>query len=193
MIFLGVDVGQASDPSALVGVRVREGRVVVAGAEERALGERYAELIAAVDDRCRCVEQHGQRVVPVVDATGVGRPVLEGLRQIRPDSVGITITAGTRHGGVWPDWRVPKRLLVHTAAAGMESGEVELPDRDRWPVLHDQIRSLRHKRRGRVEASGAGHDDLVLSWLYAVYAVQIMRHPGLEQRLKVRGHGVVAA
>ena len=79
--------------------------------ERYPLGTPYPTIIAGVKDRMATPALRGATLI--VDATGVGRPVVDLFRAARLTPVPVTITGGdtvtrTRDGY----WHVPKRDLV---------------------------------------------------------------------------------
>jgi hypothetical protein len=120
--------------------------------------------------------------VMVVDATGVGLPVLDMIRERYRAAVGVLITGGdTESRGDGNVHRVPKRSLVSHLQVALESGRLkvarELPLAG---TLATEMRGFRVRltQTGR-EAYGndvteslwreADHDDLVLSVALAVW------------------------
>lgn len=190
-IVVGVDVGQARDPSAVVGLAHDTGAWRVGLVQSRPLGESYSHLVDAVAALVDALQPAD--VLTVWDATGVGRPVLEQVQHhdtLGPSALGVTITSGSRVTGGWPHWRVPKRAMVHVATAAVESGDVAMPDRHEHRQLADELDALTHKGP-RVEAAGSGHDDQALAWLMAVYAAQRLHRPHRVDRLEIRRGGAV--
>ncbi len=123
MYLLGLDLGQAADYSALAIARRQEERGVssytLPWLERFPLGTSYPAIVAAVVARVRqlATQEPATPRVLVADATGVGRPVVDLLRQARPVArlVAVTITGGDAATHDGPQWRVPKRELVSTA------------------------------------------------------------------------------
>ncbi len=115
----------------------------------------------------------------VVDQTGVGRPVVDLLREAGRDPVAITIHGGDQVIRVGArEWRVPKRVLVSAVQAAMQTRRLraaaELSD---WPVLRGELVTFKAKisLTGH-DSYGAGddwreghHDDLVLSVALGVW------------------------
>src|SRR2546423_14944324 len=113
--FVGWDLGQSEDPSALAVVE----RAVFAGERDRAtwqrrlttrlalrhvdrtpLGISYPAMVERVGDVVESRELKG-RCQLAMDATGVGRPVVDMVRESRGDwgLLPVTITAGGGGGG----------------------------------------------------------------------------------------------
>jgi hypothetical protein len=105
-----------------------------------------------------------------MDATGVGAPMLDMLRQaglgcgIEP----VILTGGEKesHGG--GAWHVPKRDLISGLQTMLEKGEIELPAGYGPAVLlRRELASVgsRVGERGRVRIGRLGeeHDDLVMA------------------------------
>src|SRR5947209_16367289 len=105
VFFSGVDLGQTTDPSAVVILErtladdpEREGKKVavyeVRHLHRWRLGTGYPAIVSDVVDLFANPPLAGSTLA--VDQTGVGRPVVDMLRQARPDAYlrPITITAG---------------------------------------------------------------------------------------------------
>jgi hypothetical protein len=111
--------------------------------------------------------------VLVADATGVGRPVIEMLREALPDRIvfGITITGGsTVNPGAGPrDIRVPKKDLIAAAQLLLQTGRLavarELPLADTLiqELVTFQVR-ISAALNEQFESGREGvNDDLVLA------------------------------
>ncbi len=62
----------------------------------------------------------------MIDAPGVGRPIVDQLRAAGLDPIAVTITAGkraTRRGGMW---YLPKRVLVGVLVAAIEHDRLQI-------------------------------------------------------------------
>lgn len=141
---VGVDLGQANDPTAVaialryedpaerapahVGGSTTAPRVVAPGVtcgivhlERLKLGTTYPDVVARVQK----ILAHPQFAPPpepikgrqlrpelIVDATGVGRPVLDMMRKAGLRPIGVTVTGGDKATQDGEMWRVPKRELV---------------------------------------------------------------------------------
>jgi hypothetical protein len=105
--YLALDLGQAHDPSAIVLVerRMRNAKTpvyLVRGALRLPLGMPYPEVVARVRKIVESYEVAGKCSV-VVDATGVGAPVVDmlraaltGMRHGNLEIMAVTMTAGER-------------------------------------------------------------------------------------------------
>ncbi len=81
----------------------------------------------ALHDRLKA--DTGSAPLLVVDQTGVGRPVVDMLRDVELKPVAVTITGGdavTQDGG---DYRVPKRDLVSVVQILLDSDRLTIAER----------------------------------------------------------------
>jgi len=171
VVCVGVDLGQRQDPTALA----------VAELEER--GDRYHYLIRhlerlaldtpypAVVDRLLSIEQGLAKkkiedVTFYVDATGVGQPVIDLLRQAGLSPLVAVYITGTdkasREGG---DLRLGKALLVSRLQVLLQSERIHLPQTPEAGALVDELLNYEIKVSEDAQASfGAfrtgSHDDL---------------------------------
>ena len=183
--FVGLDLGQAQDHSAIAVVE----RSVVLGerdlttyerrevvtlklrlSERVALGTSYPAVVERVGEITGSRELAG-RCQLVVDATGVGRPVVDLLAAAR---LGcrmwpVVITGGDTENYRGGYYRVPKRDLVVQMQVAVQRGELGIA-----AGLRDGEVLLREMREMRVRVTDGGreqfgvwrsgeHDDLVLA------------------------------
>ncbi|MCJ0825958.1 hypothetical protein MQC88_08315 [Luteimonas sp. 50] len=193
-VAVGIDVGQAHDPTAIAIVsRITTDttnpglsflnpepnpRYEVQHLERLRLGMPYPAQVDHVEALlCRPpLNRMGPRVL--VDYTGVGRPVFDmfaGRHALRR-AQGVVITGGrdtTRHG---PGWSVPKGELVSKLQALLHAGELRiaasLPDA---PVLLRELQDFRvrftESGNATFNAREGAHDDLVLALALAVFGL----------------------
>jgi hypothetical protein len=197
---LGVDLGQASDYTALAGVEVVptlgvlpyvgqdeetgllvdrtmpiEGLPVtfnVRHLERFALGTEYPTVVDGVAERLRKVP--GGAVL-VVDATGVGRPVVDLLVARGLDPVAITITGGETPRIEGRHWHVPKRDLIAVLQVALQNHRMRFPGK--LAAVEDLIRELlglefKVSIAGNVTMGAwreGSHDDLVLALALACW------------------------
>jgi hypothetical protein len=136
-----------------------------------------AEVIASRLQRAELVDAE-----VMVDATGVGRPVTDLLRNAGVKHTPVLITGGAEEGGDNRFLHVPKMMLVSQLQAALHSGELKIAAG--LPEAKAFTRELQEFRASWTEAGhlrfGArqgAHDDLVLSAALAVHgAVRHRRH-----------------
>jgi len=187
MFYVGVDLGQRRDHSAIAVVERRHGGVerLVRSVVRVPLGTPYPLVVERVRDTVQHDALWGQCAL-VVDATGVGAPVVEMLRaaQLGCELCAVTITGGDqqlasgqasgRIGGM-PRYSVPKRDLMTGVQVLLERGDLRLARQ--MPGVGSLLRELRDMRvevtgpgRFRMGAEGAGqHDDLVVALALACW------------------------
>ncbi len=185
MYLLGLDLGQAADYSALAIARRQEERGVssyqMPWLERFPLGTSYPAIVAEVVARVRqlAVQEPTVLRVLVVDATGVGRPVVDLLARARPAArlVAVTITGGDTATHDGPQWRVPKRELVSTAQVFLQGRRLAiaaaLPEAATLTreLLAFQVKISAETAHDSYGAWREGsHDDLVLAVALALWA-----------------------
>src|SRR6266852_2957448 len=142
--FVGLDLGQSRNYSALAMVeraevfpdemdwvtyeRRRKRRYRVTFLERARLGTPYPDVVDRVREVMRAPALAG-RCTLVMDATGVGAPVLDLLRRadlgcgIAP----VILTGGERESRAGGLWHVPKRDLITGLQVMLEKRELGLP------------------------------------------------------------------
>ncbi len=110
----------------------------------------------------------------VVDATGVGRPVVDQLRAAGLDPVAVTITAGKAATFDGEAWRVPKVELVRTLVAAFEGNRLKVAAGLRYAkALTGELQAFQRKvtgaGRAAYGATAGAHDDLVIAVALAVW------------------------
>jgi hypothetical protein len=200
---IGLDLGQKQDFTAIAVVERAEvataeiDRVTYERIRETHFGLRYLERVKlgtsypAIVERVRQVVEGRlatERCTLVVDATGVGAPVMDMLRGARLGCaiVPVVITGGdraTQSGGIW---RVPKRDLVMGLQVMFEERELQISEKlADAATLVTELMSMRvkispagHDSYGAASGAREGpHDDLVLAVALAVW-----RAKGWERR-----------
>jgi hypothetical protein len=140
------------------------------------LGSPYPQIVADTEKLVTALQQaEAVEVKLIVDATGVGQPIIDLLADCRPRPIAATITGGTavsvtsRYAA-----SIPKRDLVMSAVSLLESGRL------RWPVgipevaiMERELKSfqMKYSKNGHetFEAERRAHDDLVLALSMAVW------------------------
>jgi len=174
--FLGLDLGQAQDYTALAVVEQKtfryEPRPVeyhVRHLERPKLGTPYPAIVERVQDLMKS-NQLLNRTALVVDETGVGAPVVDMFKKVGLRPVAITITGGNSVSAGGGGYHVPKRDLISTLQVLFQAGRLkvaaELPEAR---LLVEELLNFRVKiniktAHDSYEAWREGmHDDLVLA------------------------------
>jgi phage FluMu gp28-like protein len=180
MLYVGVDLGQRKDHSAIAVVErvdrrsayqsAEFDRVEVRHLERVPLGTPYPAVVTRVTEVLRRAQMWGQCVV-VVDATGVGAPVVDLLRGagLGCEVVAVTITGGDRETQSGSMKSVPKRDLMVGLQVLLERGELKIARLKETGALVRELMDVRMTSSGttgrvRMGAEGCGeHDDLVIA------------------------------
>lgn len=189
--YVGLDLGKEQDPSAVAVVEKVDlirgyqtpafGGLLVRHVGRMPLGTPYPQVVEKVRELVGHAELRG-RCGLVVDATGVGTPVVDMLQAARLgcDFCAVKITAGeqevlSRSGYGVEHWNVPKRDLMAGVQVLLERGELRIAKGMRETgslvrELMDVKGRQRENGRVRVGAEGCGeHDDLVIAVALAVW------------------------
>lgn len=120
---LGVDLGQAQDPTAIAVAEARTPNIHIRHLERLRLGTPYPQVIDRIGVLARALPF--SRIV--VDATGVGRAVLDHMAHLEPVAVAITAGRQTSYDGRM--WRVPKMALLRPLVSATEIGRLKVAKR----------------------------------------------------------------
>ncbi|MBC7341186.1 MAG: hypothetical protein H5U02_01820 [Clostridia bacterium] len=174
--FLGLDLGQAQDYTALAVVERKVFRYEakpdeyhIRHLERPKLGTPYPAIVERVQNLMQS-NQLINRTALVVDKTGVGAPVVDMFRKAGLRPVAITITGGNSASSGDGGYHVPKRDLVTTLQVLFQTGRLkvaaELADAR---LLVEELLNFKVKINVKTahdsyEAWREGvHDDLVLA------------------------------
>jgi hypothetical protein len=204
---VGVDVGQVRDFTAVAVNEVYHGHQKVmqqarfqaepSEARRQRLSRHHIRFLERLPlstpypDMIRRVGEIMDRLPPmerppalVVDQTGVGRPVLDMMREQRLRPIGVSITAGVHEtGDRWDDKGVPKRVLASTLGVAMDAGRLIVsPKLLEADALKRELAAFRVKKLSTgnqtFEAWREGeHDDLVLAVAMAVWGAERIPQP----------------
>lgn len=178
---VGLDIGQRSDPTALTVIKGVQDEDFTRSyhlrhADRFELGTPYPEVADKVAALMEMDELKKAKLV--VDATGVGRPIVEMLeeRGLRPESIWITGGDSVTKDRKGREYRVPKRELASTVQALLQSGRLEfaaeLPFREK---LTEELQKFRAKINVATGKATFEHwrerdtDDLVLALACALW------------------------
>ena len=176
--FIGLDLGQASDYTALIIIQ----RLIEAGESvyhvrrlERIRGEPYPDIAKKVLAVQKAPALAGKADL-VVDQTGVGRPVVDLLREAGLNPIPIAIHGGATVGREGRDWKVPKRDLVGVLQVLLQSGRLKVSNKLKLgPVLQAEMLNFKVKIDPVTAHDSYSawrdneHDDLVLSAALAAW------------------------
>jgi hypothetical protein len=176
MFYLGLDLGQRHDPTAIAVVEKITNQMRVRHLERVPLGTPYPGVVDRVREITRNRQMAGHCAL-AVDGTGVGAPVVDMLRAARLgcDIAAVTITGGERQHQRGYVWSVPKRDLLAAVQVLLERGELKLAKglRELGPLMREltDVRSTAGiSGRVRMGADGCGeHDDLVIALALACW------------------------
>lgn len=198
MYFLGVDLGQKQDPTALALLEKPDahpvhggemGGLYLTGLQRVPLGTPYMEVVAKIQALTEGTLLSGQ-VVVVVDATGVGIPVVEQLRRaVRCEVAAVTITSGEKGSQKGRDYTTPKQDLMAALLVSLEQNELRIARRMRETgalvkELMNMRSTARESGRTRLGADRFGeHDDLAIATALAVWRAKRHRYAGLREGL----------
>lgn len=190
--FLGLDLGQAADYSALAILETeRAGRDAVYRCrhlQRWPLKTPYPEIVA---DTLKVVARLEAKPAPAlaVDATGVGAPVVDLFRSAFKAGGArlcpVQITGGDAVTFADDLTRVPKRDLVGAAQVALQTGRLkiaaELPDA---PLLARELQNFQVEISLETAHDSYGawregsHDDLVLAVCLALWTAENGPRPG---------------
>ncbi len=193
--YVGLDLGKMQDYTALAVLeqhRQEETRYTIPWLQRFKLGTEYHTVASDVGGMLRkmSTQQGVGRIALIVDATGVGQPVVELLRKtpMPADIYDVTITGGDTPSHDEQSWRVPKRDLVSTVQVLVQPRPSRLTIAPTLPdalVLQQELLNFQMKLTDAAhDTYGAyregTHDDLTLAVALAAWAGEEERIP--EQR-----------
>ncbi|HVW10988.1 MAG TPA: hypothetical protein VHC90_20530 [Bryobacteraceae bacterium] len=187
MFFVGLDLGQKRDHTAVVVVERIENRrafmgseferLVVRYAERMALGMPYPQVVERIREIVRQEDLYYGRSTITVDASGVGAPVVDMLNAARLSCPvkAVTITGGERASSGRGGECVPKRDLMAELLVLLENRHLTIGKLQEGPRLVRELGDVRMRvnanGRARLGAEGAGeHDDLVIALALACWS-----------------------
>jgi len=185
VFFVGLDLGQKRDHTAVVVVERIENRrafmgteferLVVRYAERLALGMPYPQVVERVREIVRFDDLYHGHCTITVDASGVGAPVVDMLNAARlacPVKA-VTITGGERASGDC----VPKRDLMAELLVLLETRKLSIGKLKEGARLVRELSDVRMRvsasGHARLGAEGSWeHDDLVIALALACWSAK---------------------
>ena len=131
----------------------------------------YPEIVRRVANMVRHPEAYGRSTL-VVDATGVGAPVVQMFKKQRlgVTLTPVTITSGERETQEYGAWHVPKKTLLMGLQVMVQERTLRLA---RMALSRDLIREMQQMRTCALKGWRSGpHDDLVLAVALAAWAAR---------------------
>jgi hypothetical protein len=175
----GVDLGQAKDPTAEAVIELAAPALHLRHLQRLPLGMPYPEVATRIGATMKALPSPGELVV---DATGVGRPVLDMLRDAGLDPVAVCITGGRAVTFDGDMWRVPKRILVQALVTAFEGGWLKVArGLSHAKALTRELHSFERRvnARGHDAYNGVGeHDDLVIATALATWWAGVVLESG---------------
>lgn len=210
MFVIGLDIGQQRDPTALVvlqrvqilrkepqveGLRTEPNAVVTEyhgrHIEQLPLGTPYPAIVEHVRGLLARPELTG-RVNLVVDAGGVGLPVVDMMREAGLHPVPVVITGGNDVSRGPSGYRVPKRDLVAALQVLFHAGRLRFSNQlSLTEELKKQLQNFTYKisRNGSdtYEAMTEQiHDDLVMAAALAAWYAEKHYGHALEKPIRIQ-------
>jgi len=174
MFCVAADIGQSRDPTAIVAAEATDEGVDVRHLERLPLGTPYPFVIERLCTVCEAVPGPCELVI---DATGVGRPVLDLLRS-KGRAVTAVLITGTGAETLNPEtgiWSVPKRILLAPLGSALELGRLRLSPGlaiVETEALRRELSRFFRQINGHGHTVMGGrreHDDLVIALALAVW------------------------
>lgn len=182
MYILGVDLGQAKDFTALSVLEIKSlNEYHVNHLERLELGTPYPTQISRITDLYNALKAMG-KVQMIVDGTGVGRAVVDGLVMHGLTFTAAHITGGSNVSREGLYLRIPKRDLVASVAVLLQNKSLKIsPSLALSDTLLKELLAFKVTFNARGSDSygndtlswrEAPHDDLVLSVALACWMGQ---------------------
>jgi hypothetical protein len=173
--YVGLDLGQAQDPTAIAVLERIKGvldpnseyerhtctgrlpqrpaeRVNVRHLERLKLGISYPSIVQHVKELLArpplCGDVISRPAELIIDSSGVGRPVADLFTEAGIEHQGITITAGSEavHAGRRNQWNVAKTILVSTVDAMLHTGTLRFAEAlTEAGTMREELESFRRK------------------------------------------------
>lgn len=168
---VSLDLGQTQDFSALAVLETMDGKHAIRHLQRWKLGSKYTQI---VKDVCNLVQRPPLTCPPlIVDATGVGRAVVDVFRDadLWADLKPVTITPGMHETFTDGYYRVPKKELVGALQVCLQTGRLQFAQGlTELKALVKELQTFQVKVTAAANETfeamwrdGGAHDDLVLA------------------------------
>jgi hypothetical protein len=223
--FVGVDIGQSRDHTAIAIIQLIEAPLPkwempgqfygprphqplgprpmyhLVHLERLPLGLTYPDIVKRIVALLTNPTLRGHADL-IVDATGVGKPIVDMLREERLPTKAVAITPGDTESNDGWDFRVPKRDLVSKVQILFQGRRLLIARglKD-WPICLQELMSFKVKVDPVTAHDSYGyaregiHDDLVLALTLACWGAKDFDHPShppfqFTSGLRDRMHGM---
>jgi hypothetical protein len=182
---VGVDIGQKVDPTAIVVAEVQlrnyelstygvprggECHFAIRTIERLPLDTPYPTVVSRLVEIKNNLEQRNiQRVDFWIDATGVGQPVVDLLKDkgLRVRAVYLTGSDKAEHGQYEHEWSIGKLVLINRLKVLQQTGRLHVPNSAETQTLLNELANyeIKYTDCGHVQFGGRTgiHDDLVIA------------------------------
>ncbi len=162
-VFLGIDLAKTTDYTVLYGTNESNNLNVF---YDRFNGLRWSEQRRRIRRAVNLLEKQGaESVTLVMDATGVGDPIVEEMEDDGYDVIGVNFTS-------------TKDKMVSRLAKDLETGRCLLLDRD-LDEFEDYQMGQTPKGRIQYSAPEGGHDDVVSAKMLAHWGITAEGSPNV--------------
>jgi hypothetical protein len=173
---VGIDLAKLHDYTALVildtALLAVEEKYAVTVAYRYPIGIEYHRIAAHMIEQLLGSPYDGD-ITLVVDATGLGGPVLEQFRKNLSSVMGVTITAGAKLSRKGNDLNLPKIILISTLLSVIENQSLYFAEgiHDLETLTQELMAFQGHfGESGRIRYEGRrAHDDMVIALALAVW------------------------
>jgi len=184
--WIGWDVGQAKDYSAIAILQKEGNRYVVSHLERLPLDMSYPQQVESVFQKWHKKPLNTAEKTLVMDYTGIGRAVLDLTQDRGLNPIGIAISGGNSVN--WNEEHnratVPKKDLIGNMQVLAQSDRLKVASGLRFgPVLAQELQSFKVKIDARTSHDSYGswregeHDDLILATAIALWYAEYRTTP----------------
>lgn len=158
-VWIGIDLAKKADYTALVSLN-DDGSVINIA---RLKHINYTDQLKQIE---KFISIYADPII-FVDASGPGAAVYEMIKELFPESISITITAGNNARKInKSEYNVSKKFLMNGLQAAFKATWLQI-DCFGAKELQKECVNFIKKDNGKLEA-GEGHDDLVLALALAL-------------------------
>jgi hypothetical protein len=134
-----------------------------------------ADRIAAVARAAKTagtptISELGDHIPIAVDATGIGRAVVDLLRERGLEPFAVTLTSGRLVRRSDRSISIPRATFLQPVVAAVETGRLRVAPCPHAAALLNELAALRQQGAGAIQGRGAGHHvDMVVAIALAMW------------------------